>query len=112
MNADAPNDDATRSASLLRIDIDRSTAIRSPYPGLRPFEPSESDLFFGRDDQIDEMLACLETARFLAVVGASGCGKSSLVRAGLLPAVAGGFLMVPVSHWRFAVMRPGDKPRA
>ena len=49
--------------------------------GLRPFEPHEADLFFGRDDQIENMLARLESKRFLAVVGASGCGKSSLVRA-------------------------------
>ena len=58
------------------------------------------------------MLARLESTRFLAVGGASGCGKSSLVRAGLLPAVAQGFLMSPVDQWKFAIMRPGDKPFA
>ena len=58
---------------------------RLPYPGLRPFERTEAKLFFGRADQLNRMLARLEENRFLAVVGSSGSGKSSLVRAGLLP---------------------------
>ena len=65
-----------------------SAGPRRPFPGLRPFEPGESELFFGRGDQIDELLARLEDHRFVAVVGASGSGKSSLVRAGLLPSPA------------------------
>ena len=57
----------------------------SPYPGLRPFRQGEAELFFGREAQVDAMLTKLETHRFLAVVGSSGCGKSSLVRAGRSP---------------------------
>ncbi|MGI9261703.1 MAG: hypothetical protein ACR2QR_06695, partial [Woeseiaceae bacterium] len=56
--------------------------IRNPYPGLRAFQRDESDIFFGREEQTDDLLARLEKTRFLAVVGESGCGKSSLVRAG------------------------------
>ena len=72
----------------------------SPYPGLRPFEPEETDLFFGRADQLDDMLGKLEVNHFLAVVGTSGCGKSSLVRAGLLPAIEQGFLADAGPWWR------------
>ena len=62
----------------------------NPFPGLRPFEMQEKYLFFGREDQTVELLKRLGQARFMAVVGTSGSGKSSLVRAGLLPALPGG----------------------
>ena len=82
----------------------------SPYPGLRPFQEDEAHLFFGREAQIEDMLARLEDRRFLAVVGTSGCGKSSLVRAGLIPALEQGFLSEALPNWRMAVMRPGSAP--
>jgi energy-coupling factor transporter ATP-binding protein EcfA2 len=82
----------------------------NPYPGLRPFRESEAHLFFGRSDQIDELLAELERSRFVAVLGASGSGKSSLVKAGLLPALHGGFSLAVGSHWRIATFRPGGNP--
>src|SRR5262249_3404784 len=88
------------------------TTIAAPYPGLRSFEPHEAEIFFGRGEQIDQMLATLETHRFLAVVGASGCGKSSLVRAGLLPALEQGFLEGGTTNWRFIIMRPAGAPFA
>lgn len=84
--------------------------LESPFPGLRPFEPSESFLFFGRDSQTEELLRRLATHRFLAVVGSSGSGKSSLVRAGLLAALYRGYLVGAGSRWRVAVLRPGDAP--
>ncbi|MFO1126881.1 MAG: hypothetical protein U1E66_00335 [Rhodospirillales bacterium] len=84
---------------------------RDPYPGLRPFRSDESDIFFGRETQTDEMVQRLKTSRFLAVVGTSGCGKSSLVRAGLVAALETGLMGVPEgARWRFAVMRPGGRP--
>ena len=58
---------------------------RNPYVGLRPFFKTDSLYFFGRDAQIEELLAILGNNRFLGVVGSSGSGKSSLVRAGLVP---------------------------
>ncbi len=82
----------------------------NPFPGLRPFRDSEAHLFFGRSGQVDELLARLRTNRFVAVMGASGSGKSSLVRAGLLPALHGGFSPRVGSHWRIAVFRPGANP--
>ena len=82
----------------------------SPYPGLRPFQQDEAHLFFGREAQIEDMLARLEDRRFLAVVGTSGCGKSSLVRAGLLPALEQGFLSDAKPNWRIAITSPGSAP--
>lgn len=81
-----------------------------PYPGLRAFESSEAMLFFGRDRHTGELLRRLAQNRFLAVVGGSGSGKSSLVRAGLLPALYRGYLVGASSRWRVAVMRPGSAP--
>ncbi|MEK7727287.1 MAG: ATP-binding protein, partial [candidate division KSB1 bacterium] len=84
----------------------------NPFPGLRPFEARENHLFFGREGQSDELLARLRRHRFLAVVGTSGSGKSSLVRAGMLPALHGGLMSKGGSHWRIAVFRPGNAPIA
>lgn len=86
------------------------TFSTAPYPGLRPFEVEESDIFFGRERQTDELLAKLQQNRFLAVIGPSGCGKSSLVRAGLIAALETGFMSEAGSRWRVALMRPGDRP--
>ena len=81
-----------------------------PYPGLRPFEQHEADIFFGREEQTDELLRKLGTTRFLAVIGPSGCGKSSLARAGMMAALEAGFLARAGPQWRMAVMRPGSRP--
>jgi len=82
----------------------------NPFVGLRPFEREESLLFFGRREQAIELLQRLHETRFLAVVGSSGCGKSSLVRAGLIPKLAAGFLVEERDLWRNATMKPGDAP--
>ena len=88
-------------------DVDQS---RNPFPGLRPFNTDESLLFFGRDGLNDTLLEKLQATRFVAVVGTSGSGKSSLVRAGLLPALRGGFLTDAGSSWRVALFRPINNP--
>jgi tetratricopeptide (TPR) repeat protein/energy-coupling factor transporter ATP-binding protein EcfA2 len=87
-----------------------SGVLSNPFPGLRPFEPDEDHLFFGREKQIDELLRRLRGTRFLSVVGASGSGKSSLVRCGLIPALQGGSMAGAGSGWRAAVLRPGEDP--
>jgi hypothetical protein len=84
----------------------------NPFPGLRPFEPHESPLFFGRDEQCDDLLTRLGRRRLVAVVGMSGSGKSSLVRAGLLPALDRGYLPSAGSSWHLAIFRPGSDPVA
>src|SRR5882762_3810537 len=82
----------------------------NPFPGLRPFQYGEQHLFFGREGQSEEILRHLGEHRFLAVVGTSGSGKSSLIRAGLLPDLHGGFMTGAGSHWRTAVFRPIGDP--
>ncbi|TDD90403.1 AAA family ATPase [Actinomadura rubrisoli] len=57
---------------------------RPPFLGLAPFQPSDADRFFGRDELIDQLLRRVRQRRFVGVFGASGSGKSSLLRAGLL----------------------------
>ena len=81
----------------------------NPYPGLRPFHADETHLFFGRDTQTAELLRRLQRSRFLAIVGTSGSGKSSLVRAGLLQGLYGG-LLAGGSQWRVVDLRPGTQP--
>ena len=83
--------------------------VTAPYPGLRPFEHHEAEIFFGRDSHVDRLLEILQRTRFLAVIGPSGSGKSSLVRAGMLPALAAGWLGTG-SDWRIVTLRPGDRP--
>jgi energy-coupling factor transporter ATP-binding protein EcfA2 len=90
--------------------ITKSTVNTNPFPGLRPFEEDENYLFFGRETQVDQMLGKLQRNRFLAVIGTSGSGKSSLVNCGLFPALHGGYLPSAGSSWRIAKFRPGNDP--
>jgi len=87
-----------------------TTPFALPYPGLRPFRTDESHIFFGRERHTDELLTKLGQTRFLSVVGASGCGKSSLVRAGMIAGLETGFMVARGSRWRVATLRPGRHP--
>ncbi|MBX3062913.1 MAG: protein kinase [Anaerolineae bacterium] len=95
-------------------------AVENPYKGLRPFLEADSTHFFGRDKLIERLLARLAEnsvgsaaaaapQRFLAVVGASGSGKSSVVQAGLLPRLRAGKLQ-GAEKWFIATMYPGAYP--
>lgn len=88
----------------------RRAAVDKPYPGLRPFLRNENLIFFGREGQTDELIERMRRHHFLAVLGSSGSGKSSLVRAGLLPALEGGLMAGARTHWKMAVIRPGERP--
>ena len=83
---------------------------RAPYPGLRAFRREETDLFFGREDCIVSMVDRLAATRFLAVLGSSGTGKSSLVRTGLLDGLELGLMGKAGSRWRIVDFRPGGMP--
>lgn len=98
-------------AASLSTEFQSEEGVReNPFPGLRSFETYETHLFFGRDGQSDELLQILARNRFVAVVGVSGSGKSSLVRAGLLPAIERGFMAGAGSNWRILTIRPGATP--
>ena len=80
-----------------------------PYPGLRPFEKHEWPIFFGREIMATDVIDRIIQQQLLVVHGDSGCGKSSLIRAGVLPrleqeSARGGVV------WRTAVAQPGDAP--
>jgi WD40 repeat protein len=77
----------------------------SPYRGLEVFEEEHAEFFFGREGDVQRLLEELKGSRFLAVLGASGSGKSSLVRAGLIPA-----LRATAPPWEVVLMRPGARP--
>jgi CHASE2 domain-containing sensor protein len=78
----------------------------SPFRGLAAFEASHSAVFFGRDAAVARVTAKLRTARFLLVIGASGTGKSSLLRASLVPRVAKPGVVPGIDLWRSATMSP------
>src|SRR5215510_13790261 len=82
----------------------------NPFVGLRPFESEEAYLFFGRTEQSVELMKNLHQHRFIGIVGSSGCGKSSLIRAGLIPKLRAGFLVGERDQWVIAKMKPGDAP--
>src|SRR6185312_1674198 len=80
-----------------------------PFKGLAAFEPEDAAFFFGRERLVAEMVARLAGAPMLGLVGPSGSGKSSVLRAGLLPALRQGVL--PGSEtWAIALLRPGEHP--
>jgi WD40 repeat protein len=81
----------------------------NPFPGLRPFLPEESDLFFGREGESEEVLRKLLKNRFITVIGASGSGKSSLIYCGVLPRVKR-HTDNNTSAWRILTFRPGNDP--
>jgi WD40 repeat protein len=91
------------------FDLDHDHSMENPFPGLRPFEPDDSDLFKGRDAQTSELIDKLVDHHFVAVIGVSGSGKSSLVKAGVVADLYSG-LMPGAYHWRVALFRPGDRP--
>ena len=80
-----------------------------PYPGLRPFESDEWLIFFGRESMVDEVIDRLAQRRVVLIHGASGSGKSSLVRAGVLPKLARQHLRHG-APWLTCAMRPSGGP--
>lgn len=85
----------------------------SPFKGLHYFDESDAHLFFGREQLTAELVDHLRQHRFLAVVGASGSGKSSLVRAGVIPAIRRGEIRQnghSSARWPIHLITPGDEP--
>ncbi len=82
---------------------------RRPYPGLRPFDKAEWPIFRGRDRLIQDILAILADNHFVSVIGPSGSGKSSLVRAGVQATLERRHSRMGV-RWRTGTMRPGAAP--
>jgi hypothetical protein len=83
-----------------------------PFMGLRYFDVQDAHLFFGREQLTAQLVKRLHEQRFLAVVGASGSGKSSVVRAGLVPALKRGGADSPVGseRWPVHIITPTSHP--
>lgn len=92
------------------VKVDLNPGSVNPFPGLRPFSMDESHLFFGREGQVDEILVKLAESRFIAVMGYSGSGKSSLMYCGLIPVLYGGFVTHSGPFWNIIITRPGTSP--
>lgn len=84
--------------------------MTNPFRGLLPFEEEHAALFFGRDREIRDIAARLEYRRLLAVTGVSGSGKSSLVRAGVIPMLKAGLIPRLGTNIRVAIMKPRGGP--
>ncbi len=83
----------------------------NPFPGLRSFESQDSALFFGRESHIKALRTKLSLNRFLAIVASSGSGKSSLVKAGLIPSLEREKLSgTAQDSWNIILFRPGAAP--
>ena len=80
----------------------------APYRGLEAFREEDAALYFGREQDVARVLERLRASRFVAVVGPSGSGKSSLVQAGLVPALRRDG--APTAGWRVMEVVPGARP--
>lgn len=106
-----PSGEELREA-LEQIHPSRAIAVKSdenPYRGLRPFEATHRGLFFGRGLEIGELVERLRTDAIVIVTGDSGVGKSSLIRAGVVPAILDGAIG-NTRKWEAVTMIPGRRP--
>src|SRR5882724_3969108 len=92
------------------VEGDRARVLLIPYPGLRPFTETEQRLFFGRTLQINDILQRLEKRSFALVTGGSGSGKSSIINAGVIPALRKKQLSSRSDFWLVATFSPKDQP--
>jgi hypothetical protein len=106
-------DDVQRQLAQVQTNLRRlrpsPTDTLCPYVGLLTFDETDSAYFFGRDELVSTLLQKAEHASFLAVLGPSGSGKSSVVRAGLIPALKGGAI-TGSDRWCYLILRPGARP--
>lgn len=86
--------------------LDTKVLQRNPFPGVRSFTSAEDKYFFGREESVKELLDLLLKNRFVALVGDSGVGKSSLIQSGIIPAL----LTEDKQEWVPITVRPGHQP--
>ncbi len=95
------------ATTVLRTELSQDTC---PYRGLEYFDESHASYFFGREDLTDQLIDKLRTRNFVAIVGASGSGKSSLVRAGLIHRLRLGHQFSGSDRWQIKILTPNDQP--
>jgi energy-coupling factor transporter ATP-binding protein EcfA2 len=94
--------EVARLRQLLQRGLPPEERLSCPYPGLLAFGPADAGLFFGRDQESDDIIRRIRQQNFLLVVGPSGSGKSSLVSAGVLPRLTG----AEAGGWLVRTLRP------
>ncbi|TDB89857.1 hypothetical protein E1264_07080 [Actinomadura sp. KC216] len=109
-----PSEPAQDAGALSQAVAAGRWADECPYMGLAPFGHGHAEVFYGRKELtaqlVDALADRLDRPGILLVSGASGVGKSSLVRAGLLPALASGALSAESARWPVAVVQPTSRP--
>jgi len=86
-------------------EITNTKYVRNPYPGIRSFNVNESNLFYGREKQITDISELIKKHHFVAISGASGSGKSSIVKAGIIP-----WFLSEHKNANYLIFRPGNNP--
>ena len=86
--------------------------LQNPFVGLRPYKIEEKNIFFGRERQVYDLLTLLQSNRIIALLGPTGCGKTSLLNAGLIPEILAGQNGLAGKDWVFTIFRPGSNPIA
>jgi len=100
----------TRCQNPLTVLHSNVTEEICPYRGLEPFHEEHAEYFFGRESLTDQLVDKLRTGNFIAVVGASGSGKSSLVKAGLVHKLRRGHALSGSDRWNIRVITPTEQP--
>jgi TIR domain len=85
-------------------------ATENPFPGLGPFDEKNSRYFFGRNAETASVIRALQDHRWISIEGSSGSGKSSLVRAGVIPALDRQWIRGPISTWITTLLRLSPPP--
>lgn len=81
-----------------------------PFVGIQPYSENESDVFYGREEEVENLLQILQKNKLLTLSGDAGSGKTSLIKAGLIPRLRAGFLGQSGKDWSVAYFRPGINP--
>lgn len=89
--------------------VTKTSGITNPFPGLRSFTPDDSRFFFGRAGEVDEIVDKLLKNRFVAVIGSSASGKSSLINCGLHKHLTG-LQSRSGEEWKLFTLKPGNDP--
>jgi WD40 repeat protein len=92
------------------VTITSDLDLTAIFPGLHPFDGAQAPHFRGRERQVEDLLSVMQASRFIGVVGPEGSGKTSLVTAGLVPALQRGFRGVGGTAWQVCQFRPGITP--
>jgi len=81
-----------------------------PYPGLATFQVEDAPYFYGRSELIAQLLKAVSQTNFVALVGNSGTGKSSVLRSGLMAHLQSGHSLAGSENWSVRIFHPGDRP--